>query len=76
MVAVPAATPPIMPLALPMVAIAVLLLLQVPPLTVLVRVLVVPGQIVVVPVMVPASGAACTSIDTVALVAPQALLTL
>jgi hypothetical protein len=48
-----------------------LLLLQVPPLTASVKVVVAPVQIVVVPAIVPADGAAFTAIAFVALVEPQ-----
>ena len=56
-----------------MVATAVLLLLQVPPEAASVRVVVRPAQTVVVPVMVPADGAALTVIAFVAEAEPQLL---
>ena len=69
-VALPLTTPPVVTLA-----IALLLLLQVPPLTVEVRVLVAPVQMAVVPLMVPADAAGLTVIACVAVAVPHALLT-
>ena len=59
----PADLPVTIPLAASMVATAVVALLQVPPLGVLESVLVVPWQIVVVPVMALETGNALTESD-------------
>jgi hypothetical protein len=73
-VAAPALTPVITPRAL-MLAMAALLLLQVPPDMVSVKVDEAPAQTVVVPPMVPALAAGFTVILLVAVAVPQAVVT-
>lgn len=74
MIAVPADTPATTPAVL-IEAIAVLLLLQVPPETPLVSAVVAPAQTVVVPLIVPADGVVDTLTVVVALAEPHALVT-
>ena len=65
-----------MPVSIPvvlMVAIVVSLLLQVPPLTLSVRVLLLPGHTVVVPLMAPTDGGGVTVTKAVAIEMPQLL---
>ena len=57
------------------VAIEVALLLHEPPVPVVVKVVVAPGQSVEAPVIVPADGAAATTIVRVAVAVPQVLVT-
>jgi hypothetical protein len=57
------------------VATAALLVLQVPPATASAKVVVLPWQMVVVPVMVPADGAVFTVTPIVATPVPQLLVT-
>jgi hypothetical protein len=71
MVALPAATPLTIPVAEPIVAIEVLLLLQVPPEVALFNVVVLPVHTVAVPVMVPADGVLLTVTTAVAVAVPQ-----
>ena len=71
MVAVPAATPVTMPVDDPTVAMEVLPLVQVPPLTVLLKVDVVPGHSEVVPLIVPALVEELTVTVLVAMPVPQ-----
>jgi hypothetical protein len=66
-VAVPAATPVTIPVALPTVAFAVLDDDHIPPLVALLRVLVLPTHTLAVPVIVPAAGAAFTVTTAVAI---------
>ena len=75
MVAVPAATPLTTPVVGFTEAIAALLLLQVPPVPVVARVAVAPGQSGETPLMLPASGAAFTLTAWVSKALPQLLLT-
>jgi hypothetical protein len=68
----------LLPLTTPAVfteAIAALLLLHVPPVTVGVSVLVVLGQTEVTPLIVPTVGSGLTVIENVALLVPHALVT-
>ena len=74
MVAVPPDRPVTIPVLL-ILATVVSLLDHVPPPAASARVVVVPSQIVVVPVMVPAEGPAEVVTDNVALAVPQALVT-
>ena len=71
----PAATPRTAPVLLFTVAMAVLLLLHAPPLTLLVRAVVPPAQVVVVPVVVPVVGNGCVVMLKVTVVEPQLPLT-
>jgi hypothetical protein len=57
------------------VALAVLLLLQVPPVVALLSVLELPGQAVAVPVIAATVGGATTLIELVTTAVPQALVT-
>jgi hypothetical protein len=75
MVVVPAAIAVADPDALPMVAAVVLLLLQVPPLPVVVYIVVAPAHRLAAPLMVPASGSGLTVTAFVVLTVPQLLLT-
>ena len=74
MVAVPVALPLTTP-AVVTLATALLLLLQVPPLTVEVSVLVAPVHNAVVPLIVPADAPGLTAIVAVAVAVPQLLVT-
>lgn len=74
MVVVPVALPLTTPAAVTL-AIDGLLLLQVPPVPVVVNVLVVPTHIIGVPLIVPADGDRLTVITFVAIALPQLLLT-
>lgn len=76
MVTVPAATPFTIPVDAPTVAIVLLLLLQVPPLTVEVSVAGVPVHTLDGPLMVPAVAPALTVTVVVATAVPQLLVTL
>jgi hypothetical protein len=71
MVVLPLPTPVTMPVDVPTVATLVVLLVQVPPVTLLERVIVDPAQTVAVPVMVPAVGAVLTVTVNVAVAVPQ-----
>ena len=72
--AVPTATPVTVPVLFTL-AMAALLVVQVPPVAVLVNVRVEPGQSGAAPLMVPASGKALTVTAAVALAVPQLLVT-
>ena len=71
----PLATPVTTPVVGFTVATAVLLLLQVPPVPVVVKVLVAPVHIAVTPPIVPALGAGVTVSGEVAEAVPQAVVT-
>ena len=75
MITVPAATPPTTPVVLFTVAIAALLLLQVPPLTELVSAVLEPIQTVDEPLIVPAVAAEVIVTATVAIPVPHAVVT-
>ena len=75
MLAVPTATAVTTPVVLTL-ATALLLVVQVPPVAVLVSVNDAPGQSGVAPLMVPASGIAFTVTLAVAVAVPQLLVTL
>lgn len=75
-VLVPGATPVTIPVNEPMVAIAVFTELHNPPPAASLKVVVVPGQAVNIPVMVPASGVALTVTTMVAAAIPQLLFTI
>jgi hypothetical protein len=62
MVEVPASTPVTMPVEEPILATEVLLLVQIPPLTASVNVMVAVSQTLVAPLMLPALGAGLTVI--------------
>jgi hypothetical protein len=57
------------------VAIAVLVLLQIPPAAVSLRLMVVPAHTVDGPLMVPACGSGLTVMDCIAVAVPQLLVT-
>lgn len=75
MVTLPAATPVMIPVAEPVVAMAVLLLLQEPPATVPLNVEAEPAHIVAAPEIVPADGAEFTVTVAVTTVVPHPAVT-
>ena len=75
MVVVPKATPLTTPVEEPIVAIAIFAEVQTPPLAISLKIVVAPGQTVVIPVIEPALGNGLTVINFDAIIVPHELVT-